>query len=86
MTVARRDFRPFAAAAFTSRPIFLPAGSIRSPRSTVCLGVQWLVRLLDPRLFPEPLGPRVKAFLALDQHRVQSDMQPRALLDGGVNR
>jgi iron complex transport system substrate-binding protein len=45
------------------------------------LGVQWLARILHPKLFPEPLGPIVKAFHALYYHREPTDDQLRALLD-----
>lgn len=45
------------------------------------LGVQWLVRILHPRLFSEPLGPGVKAFHTLYYHRAPTDAQVRTLLD-----
>jgi hypothetical protein len=45
------------------------------------LGVQSLVHILLPRQFPEPLGPRVKAFHTLYDHRTPTDAQVRMLLD-----
>jgi len=63
-------------------PPDLPFGWFDAPPSlNRLLGVQWLVRILHPRLFPEPLGPRVKAFHTLYYHRSPSDAQVRALLD-----
>ena len=60
----------------------LPFGWFDSPPSlNRLLGVQWLVRILHPRLFPEPLGPRVKAFHTLYYHRTPTDSQVRALLE-----
>jgi hypothetical protein len=60
----------------------LPFGWFDSPPSlNRLLGVQWLVRILHPRLFPEPLGPRVKAFHTLYYHRTPADAQVRALLE-----
>jgi hypothetical protein len=44
------------------------------------------VRLLHPTVFPEPLGPRAKAFHALYYHRAITDEQLRALIEAaGVN-
>jgi hypothetical protein len=37
--------------------------------------------MLHPRLFPEPLGPRVKAFHSLYCRRTPVDAQLSALLD-----
>ncbi len=63
-------------------PPDLPFGWFDSPPSlNRLLGVQWLVRVLHPKLFPEPLGPRVKAFHTLYYHRTPSDAQVRALLE-----
>ena len=63
-------------------PPDLPFGRyVRPPALNRLLAVQWPVRLLHPRLFPEPLGPRVKAFPALYSHRVPTDSRLRALLD-----
>jgi iron complex transport system substrate-binding protein len=63
-------------------PPDLPFGWFDSPPSlNRLLGVQWLVRILHPRLFPEPLGPRVKAFHTLYYHRTPTDAQVRALLE-----
>ena len=51
------------------------------------LGVKWLVRILHPRLFPEPLGPRVADFHARYYHRSPTDAQLRPLLEqAGVAR
>jgi hypothetical protein len=51
------------------------------------LGVQWLVRILHPRLSSEPLGPRVAEFRARYYHRSPTDAQLRTLLEqGGVAR
>ncbi|HYT96106.1 MAG TPA: hypothetical protein VEO36_02185 [Casimicrobiaceae bacterium] len=51
------------------------------------LGVQWLARILHPKLFPEPLGPRIKAFHRLYYHREPTDSQVRALLEiAGVSQ
>ena len=43
--------------------------------------VQWLVRILHPRLFPEPLGPRVTDFHTRYYHRAPTDAQVRTLLE-----
>jgi iron complex transport system substrate-binding protein len=60
----------------------LPFGWFDSPPSrNRLLGVQWLVRIQHPRWFPEPLGPRVKAFHALYYHRMPDGAQVRALLE-----
>jgi iron complex transport system substrate-binding protein len=60
----------------------LPFGWFDSPPGlNRLLGAQWLARILHPKLFPEPLGPRVKAFHARFYHREPSDVQVRALLD-----
>jgi hypothetical protein len=37
--------------------------------------------ILHPRLFPEPLGPRVKAFHSLCCHRTRTDAQVSPLLE-----
>jgi iron complex transport system substrate-binding protein len=63
-------------------PPDLPFGWFHAPPSlNRLLGVQWLVRILHPRLFLEPPGPRVRAFHTLYYHRTPSDAQVRALLD-----
>ena len=63
-------------------PPDLPFGRFDSPPSlNRVLGVQWLVRILHPRLFPEPLGPRVKAFHTLYYHHTPTDAQVRSLLE-----
>ena len=60
----------------------VPFGWFDSPPSlNRLLGLQWLARILHPRLFPEPLGPRIRAFHALYYHRETSDAQIRALLE-----
>jgi ABC-type Fe3+-hydroxamate transport system substrate-binding protein len=51
------------------------------------LGVQWLTRIFYPKLFPEPLGPRITAFHRLYYHREPTDTQVRALLEtAGLSR
>lgn len=63
-------------------PPGVPFGWFDSPPSlNRLLGVEWLARVLHPKLFPEPLGPRVKAFHALYYHREPTDAQVRALLE-----
>ncbi len=60
----------------------LPFGWFDSPPSlNRLLGVQWLARVLHPQRFPEPLGPRIKAFHTLYYHRTPTEAQVRALLD-----
>ena len=43
--------------------------------------VQWLVRILHPRLFPEPLGPGVKDLHTRYYHRTPTAAQVRTLLE-----
>ena len=63
-------------------PPDLPFGWFDAPPSlNRLLGLQWLVRIFHPRLFPEPLGPVVKTFHARYYHRRPTDAQVRALLD-----
>ena len=51
------------------------------------LGVQWLARIFYPKLFAEPLGPRITAFHRLYYHREPTDTQVRALLEtAGLSR
>ena len=57
------------------------AGSTRRHRSIGCLGYSGLVRILHPRVFPEPLGPRVKDFHTRYYHRTLTDAQVRTLLE-----
>jgi iron complex transport system substrate-binding protein len=47
----------------------------------------YFVRLLHPKLFPEPLGPRIVAFHRLYYHREPTETQVRALLEtAGLSR
>lgn len=63
-------------------PPDVPFGWFDSPPSlNRLLGVQWLARILHPKLFPEPLAPRVKAFHALYYHREPTGAQVRTLLE-----
>ena len=56
-----------------SDPAF--AASVRTARA-------WRdVRILHPRLFPEPLGPRVMDFHTRYYHRAPTDAQVRTLLE-----
>lgn len=60
----------------------LPFGWFDSPPAlNRLLGVQWLARVFHPQLFPEPLGPVIKAFHRDFYHREPTDAQVRALLD-----
>jgi iron complex transport system substrate-binding protein len=69
-------------------PPDLPFGWFDAPPSlNRLLGVQWLARILHPKVFPEPLGPRIKAFHRLYYHREPTDSQVRALLEiAGVSQ
>lgn len=59
----------------------LPFGWIDAPPAlNRILGVEWLVRILHPDLFAEPLGPRIVDFHRLFYHRVPTDAQVAALL------
>jgi iron complex transport system substrate-binding protein len=59
----------------------VPFGWLDAPPSlNRLLGVEWLARVLHPRSFREPLGPRIKAFYRLYYHREPTDDQLRALL------
>jgi iron complex transport system substrate-binding protein len=63
-------------------PPDLPFGWFDAPPSlNRLLGIQWLARILHPKLFPEPLGPLIKAFHRLYYHREPTDSQVRALLE-----
>ncbi|HEY2815594.1 MAG TPA: substrate-binding domain-containing protein [Casimicrobiaceae bacterium] len=66
----------------------VPFGWFDAPPSlNRLLGVQWLVRVLHPKLFPEPLGPRIAAFHRLYYHRGPTETQVRALLEtAGLSR
>lgn len=59
----------------------MPFGWIDAPPAlNRILGVEWLVRILHPDTFPEPLGPRMVEFHRLFYHRVPTDAQVSALL------
>jgi iron complex transport system substrate-binding protein len=59
----------------------LPFGWIDAPPAVNrLLGVEWLVRVLHPAAFPEPLGPRIKEFHRRFYHRTPTDAQVEALL------
>jgi iron complex transport system substrate-binding protein len=59
----------------------LPFGWIDAPPAlNRILGVEWLVRILHPDTFPEPLGPRIVEFHRLFYHRVPTGDQVNALL------
>jgi len=66
----------------------LPFGWIDAPPAlNRLLGVEWLVRILHPKAFPEPLGPRIKEFHTRFYHRTPTDAQVEALLrTAGVAR
>jgi iron complex transport system substrate-binding protein len=66
----------------------LPFGWIDAPPAlNRLLGVEWLVRILHPKAFPEPLGPRIKDFHTRFYHRTPTDAQVEALLrTAGVAR
>jgi len=66
----------------------LPFGWFDAPPAlNRLLGVQWLARVFYPQLFPEPLGPVIKAFHRTYYHREPTDAQVRALLDvAGIAR
>jgi iron complex transport system substrate-binding protein len=51
------------------------------------LGVEWLVRILHPQTFPEPLGPRIADFHRRFYHHVPTDAQVASLLfSAGLQR
>lgn len=59
----------------------LPFGWIDAPPAlNRLLGLEWLVRILHPTAFPEPLGPRIKEFHTRFYHRTPTDAQVEALL------
>jgi iron complex transport system substrate-binding protein len=59
----------------------LPFGWVDAPPAlNRMLGVEWLVRVLHPSSFPEPLGPRISAFHQKFYHHVPSAAQVAALL------
>jgi iron complex transport system substrate-binding protein len=59
----------------------VPFGWFDSPPSlNRLLGMHWLARVFYPKLFPEPLGPKIKAFHSQYYHREPTDGQVRALL------
>ena len=59
----------------------LPFGWVDAPPAlNRLLGVEWLVRILHPTVFPEPLGPRIVDFHRRYYHRAPTDAQLTALL------
>ncbi|MFO1397286.1 MAG: ABC transporter substrate-binding protein [Burkholderiales bacterium] len=59
----------------------LPFGWVDAPPAlNRLLGVEWLVRILHPDAFPEPLGPRIREFHRLFYHRTPTDEQVAALV------
>jgi iron complex transport system substrate-binding protein len=59
----------------------LPFGWVDAPPAlNRMLGVEWLVRVLHPSSFPEPLAPRISAFHQKFYHRSPSAAQVAALL------
>lgn len=66
----------------------LPFGWVDAPPAlNRMLGVEWLVRVLHPAAFPEPLGPRIVDFHRKFYHRTPTDAQVAALLrDAGLPR
>jgi iron complex transport system substrate-binding protein len=66
----------------------LPFGWIDAPPAVNrLLGLEWLVRILHPTVFPEPLGPRIVEFHRRFYHRMPTDAQVAALLaTAGLSR
>jgi len=59
----------------------LPFGWVDAPPAVNrLLGLEWLVRILHPAVFPEPLGPRIVEFHRRFYHRTPTDAQVAALL------
>ncbi len=59
----------------------LPFGWVDAPPAlNRMLGVEWLVRILHPQAFPEPLGPRIVDFHRRFYHHVPTDAQVASLL------
>jgi len=59
----------------------LPFGWIDAPPAlNRILGLEWLVRILHPAAFPEPLGPRIVEFHRRFYHQTPTDAQVAALL------
>ncbi len=59
----------------------LPFGWVDAPPAlNRILGLEWLVRILHPEAFPEPLGPRIADFHRRFYHRDPTDAQIAALL------
>jgi iron complex transport system substrate-binding protein len=59
----------------------LPFGWVDAPPAlNRMLGVEWLVRILHPAAFPEPLGPRLREFHRLFYHRTPTDEQVAVLI------
>ena len=69
-------------------PPDVPFGWFDAPPSlNRLLGVQWLARLLHPKLFPKPLTLAVKALHTRYYHRTPSDAQLRASMEAtGLTR
>ena len=63
-------------------PPDVPFGWFDAPPSlNRLLGVQWLARLLHPKLFPEPLAPVLKARHTRYYRRTPSGAELRALME-----
>ena len=79
-------------AAFRNKRIYvaseLPFGWVDAPPAlNRMLGVEWLVRILHPQTFPEPLGPRIADFHRRFYHHVPTDAQVASLLfSAGLQR
>jgi hypothetical protein len=82
-----RWYAGFLLSAITSAVLRIRIRFAKRRSLSIPLGVQWLVRLLHPKLFPEPLGPRIAAFHRLYYHREPTETQVRALLEtAGLSR
>jgi iron complex transport system substrate-binding protein len=66
----------------------LPFGWVDAPPAlNRMLGVEWLVRILHPAAFPEPLGPRIAEFHQRFYHRTPTAEQVAALVKAaGLSR
>ena len=66
----------------------LPFGWVDAPPAlNRLLGVEWLVRILHPDVFPEPLGPRIREFHTRFYHHTPTDAQVAALVQSaGLSR
>jgi hypothetical protein len=64
-----------------------PRGSLQAEVFDRMLGVEWLIRILHPQTFPEPLGPRIADFHRRFYHHVPTDAQVASLLfSAGLQR